>query len=146
LVGLVLAGLFAATMSTADSQILSCSASLTNDIFTKAKSNYLITKLGTVLMVVIALIIALFGPDSVFVLVLIAWSFLSCAFVPLITVYCLGQKPSQKTALAMMFFSLATMFAWKYFGLSEIIYEVAPAIIVGLLVYLVSKVFRLSTK
>jgi sodium/proline symporter len=136
LVGLVLAGLFAATMSTADSQILSCSASLTSDIFTKAKSNYLITKLGTVLMVLISLIIALVGPDSVFVLVLIAWSFLSCAFVPLIVVYALNQKPSENLALLMMFVGVATMLVWKYFGLDEIIYEAAPGIIAGLLVYL----------
>ncbi|MGK7894314.1 MAG: sodium/proline symporter, partial [Xenococcus sp. (in: cyanobacteria)] len=33
LVGLMLAGLFAATISTADSQILSCSAALTQDVF-----------------------------------------------------------------------------------------------------------------
>ena len=37
LVGVVLAGIFAAAMSTADSQILSCTASITNDIFTDKK-------------------------------------------------------------------------------------------------------------
>ena len=34
-VGVVLAGIFAATMSTADSQILACTASITNDILSK---------------------------------------------------------------------------------------------------------------
>lgn len=138
LVGLILAGLFAATMSTADSQILSCSASLTNDIFIKAKGSYLLAKLGTVLMVLIALLVALFGSNSVFVLVLIAWAFLSCAFVPLIMVYCLNGKPSEKTALSMMFFGVLTMFIWRYLKLDSIIYEVAPGIIVGFLVYLIS--------
>ena len=37
-VGLVLAGLFAATMSTADSQILSCTAAITRDLVKKEKS------------------------------------------------------------------------------------------------------------
>ena len=141
LVGLVLAGLFAATMSTADSQILSCSASLTNDIFTKAKSNYLITKLGTVLMVAIALLIALFGSNSVFALVLIAWAFLSCTFVPLIVVYCLNGKPSEFTALAMMFIGVGVMFIWKSLGLDSIIYEVAPGVLAGFATYLVTLPF-----
>lgn len=47
LVGLMLAGLFSATMSTADSQILSCSAALTQDIFPAAAKSYKFAKVGT---------------------------------------------------------------------------------------------------
>ena len=43
-VGLILAGLFAATMSTADSQILSCSAAITRDFKPGTKLSYLTTK------------------------------------------------------------------------------------------------------
>jgi len=69
LVGLVLAGLFAATISTADSQILSCCASLTNDFAKEGrKASYLVTKLGTLFITILALVIALNGGDSVFAL------------------------------------------------------------------------------
>ncbi|MCR9206398.1 MAG: sodium/proline symporter, partial [Halobacteriovoraceae bacterium] len=47
LIGVVLAGLFSATMSTADSQILSCSAAFTRDILPKEKDTLFITKLAT---------------------------------------------------------------------------------------------------
>lgn len=91
LVGLVLAGLFAATMSTADSQILSCSAAVTRDLTGGKTQSYLFTKLATVGVTLAALFIALFGNDSVFALVLIAWSALGASFAPLMTVYALGE-------------------------------------------------------
>ncbi|MDY6804691.1 MAG: sodium/proline symporter, partial [Cyanobacteriota bacterium] len=47
LVGLMLAGLFAATISTADSQILSCSAALTQDLVPSAAKSYKMAKIGT---------------------------------------------------------------------------------------------------
>ena len=80
------------------------------------------TKLTTVLVVVVALGIALFGNDSVFSLVIIAWSALGSAFAPLLTVYALGGKPSEKMALTMMFSGLGTMLLWRYLGLSDIVY------------------------
>jgi len=49
LVGVVLGGLFSATMSTADSQVLSCSASIAHDIFpTKKSDHYLLSRAATV--------------------------------------------------------------------------------------------------
>lgn len=142
LVGLILAGLFAATMSTADSQILSCSAAITRDFTGGRKTSYVMTKLSTVFVVVVALGIALSGSESVFSLVLIAWSALASAFAPLLTVYALGGKPSERLALAMMFIGLGTMLLWRYFGLGFIIYEVAPGMIAGLLPYLLHRTLK----
>ena len=65
LVGLMLAGLFAATMSTADSLILSCSASLTRDLLHEHKSGYATTKLATAAVVLVALALSLSGDRSV---------------------------------------------------------------------------------
>ncbi|MCY4644822.1 MAG: sodium/proline symporter [Bacteriovoracales bacterium] len=142
LVGLILAGLFAATMSTADSQILSCSAAITRD-FTRAKKvSYVMTKLATVFVVIVALSIALSGSKSVFSLVLIAWAALASAFAPLLTIYALGGKPSEKLALTMMFSGLVTMLIWRYVGLGDIIYEVAPGILAGLLPYVVVRLIH----
>lgn len=134
LVGLVLAGLFAATISTADSQILSCCASLTND-FTKKKAGYLVTKLGTLGVTSFALTIALVGSNSVFDLVVVSWSALASAFAPLLFTYALGKKVSENLAIAMMIAGLLALFLWRYFGLNALIYEAAPGVLMGLLVY-----------
>lgn len=140
LVGLMLAGLFAATMSTADSLILSCSASLTRDFFPHhQKRQFLITKLGTVCVTLFALWIALNGNKSVFHLVLYAWAVLAAAFAPLLAVYCLKQRPSQPLALAMMIGGILTIFIWKGFGLAEYIYEIAPGILAGFLIFGIGK-------
>lgn len=141
LVGLVLAGLFAATMSTADSQILSCSAAMTRDFTGGKKCSYMLTKLATVFVTAVALMIALFGDKSVFNLVIVAWSALACAFSPLLMVYALGGKPSQGLALTMMAAGLVVMLAWRMAGLGATMYEVAPGMVAGLLVYAVGALF-----
>src|SRR6056297_2921319 len=78
-VGLALAGLFAATVSTADSQIIVCSGALTQDVRPEWKESYLASKIGTFSVTGLALAIALFAPEGVFGLVLIAWSALGRA-------------------------------------------------------------------
>ncbi|MEO1691831.1 MAG: sodium/proline symporter, partial [Cyanobacteria bacterium J06631_6] len=65
LVGVILAGLFAATISTADSQILSCSAALTQDLFPGLAKSYKFAKIGTLIVTAIVLVIALANNDSV---------------------------------------------------------------------------------
>ncbi|MCH2037093.1 MAG: sodium/proline symporter [Rickettsiales bacterium] len=139
LVGLILAGLFAATMSTADSQILSCYAAITHDFYAGKKISYMMTKITTLCVVLIALGIALMGNKSVFSLVLIAWSVLAAAFTPLLVVYALGGKPSEKTAITMVITGVITVILWRQLGLGSIIYEVAPGIIAGLLPYLLTR-------
>ncbi len=140
LVGLMLAGLFAATMSTADSLILSCSAALTRDFFPHhSRFQYVITKGGTVLVTALALWIALTGNKSVFHLVLDAWAVLAAAFGPLLVVYCLNQRPNQRLAVLMVLGGPLTVFLWKAAGGSALIYEIAPGILAGLLIFLAGK-------
>jgi Na+/proline symporter len=140
LVGLVLAGLFAATMSTADSQILACTAAITNDLMPRKLNGYLVTKLATVFVTAVALIIALSGNQSVFALVLVAWSALASAFAPLLIVYALRQRVSEKLALTMVLGGPTVMLLWRYFELNSIIYECAPGILSGLAIFVVGKV------
>jgi sodium/proline symporter len=139
LAGLMLAGLFAATMSTADSLILSCSASLTRDFFASKRENFWITKLSTVLVTFLALGIALNGNKSVFQLVLYAWAVLAAAFGPLLIIYCLGQKVSEYLAIAMVLTGSATVIIWTHLGWSRVIYEIVPGILAGLLVFVIGK-------
>lgn len=138
LIGLILAGLFSATMSSADSQILSCSASITNDLFPKKRSSYFAAKLATLIVTLIALLVAIGNNQSVFALVNIGWLALACSFSPVITLYALGKKMSQNTALSCMLAGFVTMMLWRYFNLGPAVYEAAPGILAGLLPYLFS--------
>ncbi len=141
LLGLVLAGLFAATMSTADSQILSCSAALTRDVVPRRFDTMWVTKAGTLLVALLALGVALFGSSNVFDLVLVAWSVLGAAFAPLLFVYAMGRRVSEWHAIAMIAIGIGTTLSWRALGLSGYIYEVAPGILAGLLVYALGALF-----
>lgn len=137
LIGVVLAGIFSATMSTADSQILSCSAAFTRDILPKEKNTLLMTKAATAGVTIIALLIALFGSKNVFELVLLAWSVLSAGFGPLIIMYALSRKVSEITAILMVVNGVLTTVVWREFGLGSSIYEVAPGMVIGFLTYII---------
>lgn len=135
LVGVVLAGIFSATMSTADSQILSCSAAFTRDILPKSKDNLIVTKLSTAMVTILALLIALYGGSNVFNLVLIAWSVLSAGFGPLLFIYAVGKKVSETTAILMIINAIIVTVLWRDFGLGDIMYEVAPGMLAGFITY-----------
>jgi Na+/proline symporter len=132
LVGLILAGVFAATMSTADSLILSCSASLTHDLLPHRIEQPLLLKAGTIVIALAALGLALANNQSVFNLVILAWSGLASAFAPLLIVLCLGRKPGNATSLIGLFSGLATALVWRWLGWEQYIYEGLPGILVGL--------------
>ena len=135
LVGLVLAGIVAASMSTADSQILGCSAALTEDIINQPENSVWLQRFATAIVTAIALCIALLEIDSVFGLVLYAWSVLAAAFAPLIIIYALGEKLTEIRALLIMVSCTAIALAWRAMGWGAVVYEVAPAIFFGVLGY-----------
>ncbi|CAN0008694.1 unnamed protein product, partial [Chrysoparadoxa australica] len=135
LIGVVLAGLFSATMSTADSQILSCSAAFTRDILPKEKDTLLITKLATAFVTIVALLVALFGGKNVFELVVLSWSGLAASFGPLLFVYALDNKVSEELAILMVIAGISATMIWRTMGLSGAFYEVGPGIIAGMIVY-----------
>ncbi|RIH66240.1 sodium/proline symporter [Mariniphaga sediminis] len=132
LVGLVLAGIFAATMSTADSLVLSCSSALTHDLIPhKIEKPYLL-KTGTAVITFAALGWALFNKQSVFSLVIMSWSGLASAFGPLLIYLSLGGKPGRIRALLAIFSGLAVALGWRILGWETTIYEGMPGILVGL--------------
>jgi len=140
-VGFVLAGIFAATMSTADSQILACTASITNDLLSKKKNDYLINKIVTLIITIFVVTIAINDNKNVFNLVLMSWSTLACCFSPLLIIYSLKQKTSELVSIMMMIIPLITLLIWRYFDLNNFIYEVAPGIVSGILTFLICKLF-----
>lgn len=145
LVGMVLAAMFAATMSTADSLILACSASITRDIIPNRQVGLLTTKLFTFLILMTAMLMALSNSDTVFTLVLYAWGILSAAFAPLIMVYAMGKNVSEKTALIMMISGPLAYMLWRGTEFAGLLYAVAPGILTGLLVYVVMSKLETQT-
>jgi sodium/proline symporter len=141
-VGLMLAGVFAATMSTADSQILCCSAALTQDIFPGLANSYRWVKLGTLSITIIVLSIALAGDDNVFLLITFSWSALASGLGPLLLLRVLQLPVSTSVALSMMGVGIAFAIAWSVvFKWSSIVYEALPGMSAGLLVYFIAQFF-----
>jgi len=133
-VGLVLAGIFAATMSTADSLVLSCSAAITHDLLPHKVENTFILKMVTLLITLAALSWALVNGQSVFSLVILAWSGLASAFAPLLIVLSLGGKPDQKLSILAIFIGLSVAMIWRYLGWHSAVYEGMAGIIAGLII------------
>lgn len=135
--GLFLAGLFAAAMSTADSQVLASSAALTRDLVHKYKDNVWWTKGGTVLVALLALVVAITGDKNVLKLALYGWSVMAASMGPLLFVYALGGKPKQVHAVLMMLVGAGVAVAWEEMGLSGDLYNVLPGVAASLLTYVV---------
>ncbi len=135
-VGIILGGIFAATMSTTDSQILACSAVLSEDF--KLKGVLGGKRIATLLITLIALAIALFASANVFTLVIFAWSALACSFGPLVIVHAFGGRPGQATMLVMMAAGLVTALMWRQLDLTSITYEGLPGMMVAFAVYGIS--------
>jgi len=142
LVGLILAGIFAAAMSTADSLVLSCSAAITHDILPHKIERTWVLKLTTVFITGLALLLALSNNQSVFNMVIMAWSGLASAFAPLLIMLCLGKKPSQTTSIIAVVLGFSVALLWRYAGLQALVYEGLPGIIAGLTVFFVSPIVR----
>jgi sodium/proline symporter len=134
LVGVILAGIFAATISTADSLILSCSSALTHDLLPHRIENTRVLKAGTAGITLASLLWALLNQQSVFSLVIMAWSGLASAFAPLLIVLALGGKPGPRASIIAIFSGLAVATVWRYIGWQNAVYEGMPGILAGLLV------------
>lgn len=139
LIGLILAGLFSATMSSADSQILGCSAAITNDLFPKKRSSFFAAKFTTAIITIAAFFISIGDNQSVFALANIGWLALACSFTPIITLYALGKKMSQNIALACMLTGFVVMLVWHNLGFGSAVYEAAPGIVAGFIPYFLRK-------
>lgn len=135
LVGLILAGIFAATMSTADSLVLSCSAAITHDLTPSRLEKPWALKTATAATTAIALLMALSGSQSVFSLVILAWSTLASAFAPLLALLALNRRVSEPVAITMMALGVAVALGWRYIlGWHGDVYEGLPGILIPFLI------------
>ena len=146
--GLILAGILAATMSTADSQMLAAASSVSQNIvqdFFKVKisekKSLLVARLTIVVISLIGVFLARDPNSSVFNIVSFAWAGFGGAFGA-VTLCALFWKRSNKWgALAGMIGGGVMVFVWKYaisrLGGAWSIYELLPAFIFSLILDIV---------
>jgi len=141
-VGVSLAGLFAATISTADSQIIVCSGAITQDINPLSNDSYLASKLGTFAVTSLALSLALFAPEGVFGLVLIAWSAMGASLGSVLVLRVFGCPLSLPTAYAMMAAGIVAVTLWHLSPWNEIVFEMLPGTAAAFAVYAIARVVQ----
>ena len=144
LAGLVLAGILASTMSTADSQLLAASSSVSQNILQEAfhlkltpKVSMITARMTVVIIAILGVIIAQNPDSSVFGIVSFAWAGFGAAFGPIVICALFWKRTTLSGAIAGMVTGGISVFVWKYLiapmGGVFAIYELLPAFIVGIL-------------
>ncbi len=146
--GLVLAGILASTMSTADSQLLAAASSFSRNLLNgcagkkvEPKQGVRIARLTVVAIAVIAAFLARNPDSSVFRIVSFAWAGFGASFGPTMLLALFWKRSNKYGALAGMLAGAAMVFIWKFcvapVGGILAIYELLPAFIFGLIVNIV---------
>ena len=118
--GLILAGILAATMSTADSQLLAASSSVSEDVLNTFKVNIsskkkmIIARISVVIIAIIAMFVAKNPDSSVFKIVSFAWAGFGAAFGPLVLFALFWKRTNKWGALAGMASGAVMVFLWKF--------------------------------
>ena len=146
--GLVLSGILASTMSTADSQLLAAASSVSKDLLgdffgvkTTQKITMLVARLTVFAIAIVAVILAWDPNSSVFRVVSFAWAGFGGAFGPLMLCALLWRRTNRQGAIAGMIAGGAMIFIWKYLvrplGGAWDIYELLPAFVISLAVIVI---------
>ena len=143
LAGLILAGILAATMSTADSQMLAAASSVSQNILQEfghmkltEKQSLFAARLTIICVSVVGVVLARDPDSSVFGIVSFAWAGFGGAFGAVVLCALFWKRCNWQGALAGMLCGGLMVFVWKYlisplggvFG----IYELLPAFLFSL--------------
>lgn len=147
--GLILASIFAATMSTADSQVLACTAAVTDDIRPEWSQDHGTTKKVTLVMAMLATVISLGGlyvpgGDSVFSLVVLAVYGLGGIFVPMLIIRWTGYQPDTRHSITMMIAALVGVIVWRLLGLNEHVFESIPGMSMAFIAHFIDHAARVK--
>ncbi len=96
--GIVTAAVLSAIMSTADSQLLSVSSSVDRDWTGGKESNISRSRISIILVTILATLISLYAPATIFTRVIFAWTALGAAFVPMLVFRLLSKNVSALAA------------------------------------------------
>lgn len=146
LAGVILAGILASTMSTADSQLLAASSAISSDLLGskfKKEQGLVVARVTLLIMSVVGVILARDPNSSVFGIVSFAWAGFGASFGPVVLFSLFWKRTTKYGALAGMLTGGVMIFVWKYLirpigGILDI-YELLPAfIIASVVIFIVS--------
>ena len=148
--GLILAGILAATMSTADAQLLAAASGVTQnlllDVFgveLSEKKNMLVARLTVVGVAALGALFASDPASSIFRVVSFAWAGFGATFGPVMLLALFWKRANRAGAMAGMITGAVMIFVWKYLvaplGGVFAIYELLPSFVIsGVVIVVVS--------
>ncbi|MBD3223365.1 MAG: sodium/solute symporter [Caldithrix sp.] len=153
LFGIVVASIFAAIMSTADSQLLVAASSIIRDIYEKVlnqgktlpqKKLVLYSRITVFILVILSLILGMLAKQIVFWLVLFAWAGLGASIGPTSILALFWRGTSRAGIFAGLITGTVVTIIWYNIpALKEFIYELVPAFLLSLLaVIIVSRITK----
>ena len=148
LAGIIMAGILACTMSTADSQLLAAASSVSQNLmqdFLKIKMSARASMRAarlTVMAIALVGVVLAWNPDSsVFMIVSFAWAGFGAAFGPVMLFALFWKRSNRCGALAGMVTGGVVVFVWKFLvrplGGAWNIYELLPAFLAASLAIVV---------
>lgn len=143
--GVILAGILASTMSTADSQLLAASSSMSENILgglfnlkLSETAQMVVARVTLIVISVIGVVLAWDSTSNVFKIVSFAWAGFGAAFGPVMLLSLFWKRSNKYGAVAGMLAGGIMIFVWKFAvrplgGILDI-YELLPAFLIGLAV------------
>ncbi len=148
--GIILAGILASTMSTADSQLLAAASSISQNLVQETfgvklseKKSVWLARISVIVISIIAIFLALDPGSSVFQIVSFAWAGFGAAFGPVVLFALFWKRTTKWGAFAGMISGGVMVFLWKFViranfkGTVLDFYELLPAFIVACLAIVV---------
>ncbi len=148
--GVILAGILASTMSTADSQLLAAASAVSQNLVQETfkiklsqKKSMILARASVVVISIIAVFLARNPDSSVFRIVSFAWAGFGAVFGPVVLAALFWKRANKWGAIAGMIAGGATVFIWKFVVRVQFadtilnIYELLPAFIIGLIAIVV---------
>ena len=142
--GIILAGILASTMSTADSQLLAAASSISQNLVQETfgvklseKKSVWLARISVIVISIIAIFLALDPKSSVFQIVSFAWAGFGAAFGPVVLFALFWKRTTKWGAFAGMLSGGVMVFFWKFViranftGTVLDFYELLPAFIVA---------------
>jgi sodium/proline symporter len=152
LVGLILASIFAAIMSTADSQLLVAASSIVRDLYEKVfyknskladKKLILLSRIVVFILVILAVILGVIIEDQILWFVLFAWAGLGAAIGPTSILSLFWKKTSKTGVIAGLITGTISVFIWKNIpALNNLIYELIPSFFLALIATIIFSSIR----
>lgn len=140
--GLLVGGVFAAILSTADSQLLVVASTAARDVWEQSvrrgrpsdeRHRLLVSRVVVVAAGGVAVALAAVAQDLVFWLVLFAWGGLGAAFGPVVILGLYWRRTTRWGALAGMLTGAAVTIAWRvWLKEATAVYELVPGFAAGL--------------